>query len=1044
MNRKTSPFQHKWIFLLVSLTVALLLASIVCAEGDENAPAGKIHVEKWLLLGPVPSPFPVFSDEGANKLNPEDLLSYEHVSTLNLQPVRGGEVASIGGGRTEWREVKADTSGVSIPASESIPAVAYLAAYIEVPRWTKIDLEASSNGLFELWMDGGSIVTQKKAGKTSEPGEKKTGIAKLQKGKHLLLVKAVYVPGDSLKDWLLDVRITPEKDSHIAPVLSLDPTHRLDIHDILDVPYVDRVDVSPDGRHVMLQMSKRTPPEGDADRWLEIRRWEDGAPVNTFRDLSGVSNWQWAPSGDRISYTATNDKKGSVRVMDLVTGEVETIIEDVEDLSGYDWSPDGTFIVYSVTKREKKDETGIDRLQGVYDKRRNEGDRRFLYLASVPAGMTRRLTTGEHTTDLYDIHPDAKSVLIGRSLEDMSERPYSITELILLDLTDQSTEILWKGHWMYGAKWSPDGKKILVTGGPSTFGKTGWNVPDDVTPNDYDAQLYIFDPKTKNVEPITKNFSPAVVSVYWPKPGSDIYLVAEEIEYLKLYRYNIKKKTFTNIDIGFDVMHRRDAARDRAVAVAVVSSANRPWSVIAIDMEKGRVRTFLEPCAERYNHIRLGKVDTWNFTMDNGTEIVGRIHYPPDFDPSRKWPCIVYYYGGTSPVSRDFGGRYPKNLWAANGYVVYVLQPSGATGFGQEFSARHVNDWGKTTTDEIIEGTKKFLATHDFIDPARVGCIGASFGGFMTQLVITKTDIFAGAVSHAGISSISSYWGEGYWGYEYNAVSAANSFPWNRPDIYIDQSPLFAADKITTPLLLLHGAVDTNVPRGESDQMYAALKLLGKEVEYIRFAEQDHFILEYKKRIAWSDAIIAWFDKWLKEEPAWWNDMYPPIGKVTKKPGEIGLHRAELDRYGTVYLGDITREDFEDQLSDWTGEYFDYAPDEAVMEELLPLIHDVKLTVVLGTWCSDSQREVPRLWKILEAMEYPASELAMLAVGSSRFTRDMPIAPDVFDWSLDVKSFYDVTYVPTIIVTRNGKELGRIIETPQDTLEKDLLAILKK
>jgi len=1032
------------MYLLVAAAVVLAFASAVSAEEKQDTSSTRIQVEKWLSLGPISSPFPVFNDEGTNTIKAEDLLSYEQFSLPKLRPVLGDEVALIGGGRIEWSETASGTNGVSLPAGDSNPSVAYLAAYIEVPQWTQLKFEASSNALFELMVDGASVITQKKTGKTSEPGDKKTGSAKLENGKHLLLVKALHVPGDSLRDWLLDVHIVPDKDSEVIPVLSLDPTHNLNIHDILDVPYVDRVDVSPDGKHVMLQMSKRTPPEGDAERWVEIRRYDDAGLVETFRDLSGVTNWQWAPTGDRLSYMVTEDKKGSIRVEDLPGGKSETIIEGVENLAGYDWSPDGTYIIYSVTKKEKKDETGIDRMEGVYDKRSGEGDRQFLYLASVPAGTTRRLTTGEYTTYLYDIHPDAKSVLIGRSREEMTERPYSVTELIRLDLTDQSAELLWEGHWMYGALWSPGGKKILITGGPSTFGKAGWNVPEGVIPNDYDTQIYIFDPVTKVAEPITVDFAPAVASVYWPKPGGDIYLVAEDTEYLRMYRYNIKKKTFTNIDTGFDVMHRRDAARDKPVAVAVASSANRPWTVLAIDMDKGRVRTFLQPCADRFQHIRLGKGDTWDFTKADGTEIVGRIYYPPDFDPVRKWPCIVYYYGGTSPVSRDFGGRYPKNLWAANGYVVYVLQPSGATGFGQEFSARHVNDWGKTTADEIIEGTKKFLASHDFVDPARVGCIGASFGGFMTQLVITRTDIFAGAVSHAGISSISSYWGEGYWGYEYNAVSAANSFPWNRPDIYIDQSPLFAADKITTPLLLLHGAADTNVPRGESDQMYTALKLLGKEVEYIRFAEQNHFILEYKKRIAWSDAIIAWFDRWLKGEPAWWNDMYPPIGKVTKKPEKIGLHRVELDKYGTVFLGDITREDFEEKLADWTGEYFDYVPDETVVNELTPLIHDVKITCILGTWCSDSEREVPRLWKILDGAQYPDTELTMLAVGSSRFTRDMPIPPDVFDWSLNVKSFYDVTLVPTMIITRNGKELGRIIETPKDTLEKDLLAILKK
>ncbi|MGP8330662.1 MAG: alpha/beta hydrolase family protein, partial [Methanosarcinaceae archaeon] len=109
----------------------------------------------------------------------------------------------------------------------------------------------------------------------------------------------------------------------------------------------------------------------------------------------------------------------------------------------------------------------------------------------------------------------------------------------------------------------------------------------------------------------------------------------------------------------------------------------------------------------------------------------------------------------------------------------------------------------------------------------------------------------------------------------YSAVATANSFPWNRRDIYVDQSPLFSADKIVTPLLLTHGAGDTNVPPGESEQMYIALKLLGKDVEYLKIDDQNHWVLDYKKRIRWTKSIIAWFDKWLKEQPEFWNDLYP-------------------------------------------------------------------------------------------------------------------------------------------------------------------------
>ena len=106
-------------------------------------------------------------------------------------------------------------------------------------------------------------------------------------------------------------------------------------------------------------------------------------------------------------------------------------------------------------------------------------------------------------------------------------------------------------------------------------------------------------------------------------------------------------------------------------------------------------------------------------------------------------------------------------------------------------------------------------------------------------------------------------------------MATAEAFPWNRPDVYVDQSPLFRADKVTTPILLTHGASDTNVPRGESDQFYIALKLLGAPVEYIRVLGQDHWILDHDKRVLWSESIVAWFDRWLKDQPEWWNELSP-------------------------------------------------------------------------------------------------------------------------------------------------------------------------
>jgi dipeptidyl aminopeptidase/acylaminoacyl peptidase len=279
---------------------------------------------------------------------------------------------------------------------------------------------------------------------------------------------------------------------------------------------------------------------------------------------------------------------------------------------------------------------------------------------------------------------------------------------------------------------------------------------------------------------------------------------------------------------------------------------------------------------ETLGDVTLGECRAWNYINPNGDTICCRYYLPPHFGGKDKLPMIVNYYGGCSPTSRNFESRYPHHAYAALGYVVLVVNPSGATGFGQEFSARHVNTAGEGVAEDIIGATRQFCIEHSYVNDKKIGCIGASYGGFMTMYLQTKTDLFAAAISHAGISDHTSYWGEGYWGYSYSEVSMANSYPWKDKKLFVDQSPLFNADKVRTPLLFLHGASDNNVPVGESIQMYTALKLLGRETAMVLVADQDHHITDYAKRLKWQNTIYAWFAKWLKDDASWWNEIYKP------------------------------------------------------------------------------------------------------------------------------------------------------------------------
>ena len=870
------------IRLFPAAAVLLFLISFPVSSITQEAEMidHELVITDWLALGPFPSPLPAFQDDEKKGYSVEKLLEFEEIDMSLFKPREGARCNINSETPAQWKKVEAGKRGVAFNQRTNIPSTAYLGVYVQVTRWTTAKITVVSPQLFQVYVDG-NMATQKTVADKGEEGEPsprgKSASADLilETGKHLIIVKSLFDPASG-SDWTIEAALSyNEGYSSPPPLFSLSPEETMTITHLLDGPKVTATSISADGTLAALTKRQTLPPSDDAESWLEIFQLPEGRLVHTFRGGMSISSVNWAPFGKIFSYTSRNNSGSTIWIVNLEAGTSFPILKDVEDLGSHVWSPDGSFIVYSVTEEGKPDGKGIKRLQGLSDRQPWWRDRSYLYKLTVPGGVRQRLTAGELSTYLNSISPDGEKLIFTRTVDDYSQRPYSKTELYSLDLATLETEMLWTGNWFGSAQWGPDGKELLVIGGPSVFGDIGHNVPNGTIPNEYDRQAYLFNLQTRRVRSITRNFDPSIGQAFFSEAGNCIYFTATDRSYHQLFRYDLQKGSFALVNCGTEVIHQIDIADKSPFAVYIGSSATTPPKAFFLDIDKKKCSILHDSGQEDFADVRFGDVKPWKFKNRRGRWIDGRVYYPPGFNKSNTYPCIVYYYGGTSPVTRDFGGRYPKNLYAANGYIVYVLQPSGATGFGQEFSALHVNDWGLVVADEIIDGVRKFLDAHNFVDPNRVGCMGASYGGFMTMLILTRTNLFNAAIAHAGISSISSYWGEGYWGYAYSAYATANSFPWNRKDIYVNQSALFQADKISTPLLLLHGASDTNVPSGESTQLFTALKLLDREVEYIQIMDQDHHIMNYNKRKIWTKTILAWFDKWLKNQPEWWRSLYP-------------------------------------------------------------------------------------------------------------------------------------------------------------------------
>jgi dipeptidyl aminopeptidase/acylaminoacyl peptidase len=768
----------------------------------------------------------------------------------------------------EFKEtLEADSSGVIFfqKAKEGNELRMFL-FNVNVNKHAKLKVSVASPGMLELYVGNKKESTKTSVEDSIQHAKKAEKEITVNPGTVEFAVK--YLSRSESKILQESLKITVESSDSLAILSEYGNERLIRINDIIEGVRVGVGNISPDGRYTILRYSSVV-EGGTASNYSELYNIQTGRRISLDKQAS------WMPVSSKLYYVVQRGENNALIIIDPET-LAETIVADNIPKGNFRILPDERRLLYTEKESYEDRKGDLLILESPSDRQEGYFDKHFLYLYNPATGVKQRLTYGKHSTLVRDVSRDSRYLLYVTGEEDITERPFHKSSLFLFDLTSfKIVDTLWKDEkYASSASFSPDGKKILIHGAPEAFDGAGLNVPQGIIANSYDVQIFIMDLATKKIEAVSKNFHPSVNRASWHS-NDEIYLTVIEADYENVYKYSLAKKTFTKLNLAEDVIRSFNVAKNGTTAVYAGLSSSNSTRAYAYDPKTAKSTLISDPSKERFANITLGKVQDWDFTSSDGTVIKGRYYLPPNFDASSKYPMVVYYYGGTSPTARTLDHPYPMHVYASMGYVVYVIQPSGTVGFGQEFSARHVNAWGKRTADDIIEGVKKFAAEHSFINEKKIGCIGASYGGFMTMYLQTVTDIFATAVSHAGISALSSYWGEGYWGYAYSAAASADSYPWNNKALYVEQSPLFNADKIKTPLLLLHGLEDTNVPVGESFQMYTALKILGRPVEFIRVKGENHGIATYKRRLEWNYSIYAWFAKWLKDDSSWWDSMYP-------------------------------------------------------------------------------------------------------------------------------------------------------------------------
>ena len=678
--------------------------------------------------------------------------------------------------------------------------------------------------------------------------------------------------------------------------------------DILRVANVGDAQLSPNGDWVVYTLStiegeqsvstlwlvragERLPGNPPTSRQPEQRRnWD--TPRNPARPLLpagwSATNPRWSPDGKNIAFLSTHDGQRGIwvagpdrRVPRFVATVRDTNFFITYDGESFAWSPDSKTLAYiSATEeidREAVAESGrnddpriVDRIQ--YKSRTSFSDnlRTHVWVADVDLPQPRQLTSGQLYDHALSFSPRGDEIVF-LSNRELNPDANNNSDIFAVNLQGQVRQITDTAGCEYDPAWSPDGKWIAYTA-----------TSRDVTTIDSvaeDAHVWVTTPAGDRRIELTDELDRRAREPRWSADSKSIFFLAGEHGRTLVYRTTPEGgKARALFDNQIAVQDKSDdyfafsnrlfqitsfsiAARNIPVMVVTLSTPTRPVEV----WEGDYAQEIWRPVSLHNGVVAQGSAlvgpEGLNFNSFDGTPIQGWLMKPIGWRPDRKYPLILSIHGGPHGMS-GYSFNSTFQVYAARGYAVLYLNPRGSSGYGQKFSDGTLNEWGGGDYRDLMAGVDEALRRNSWIDANRLGVTGGSYGGFMTNWIITQTPRFKAAVSVASVSNLISFYSTSL--YQDLIHAEFGGFPWDNYDLLWQWSPLRYVKQAQTPTLFIHGEQDNDVHITQAEEMYMALRRRGIETVLVRYPREGHGLREPKHRVDALERTLAWFDRYLK------------------------------------------------------------------------------------------------------------------------------------------------------------------------------------
>ncbi|MGD8540560.1 MAG: S9 family peptidase, partial [Candidatus Aminicenantes bacterium] len=526
------------------------------------------------------------------------------------------------------------------------------------------------------------------------------------------------------------------------------------IDDLFKIKRVGNPEISPDGKWVAYTV---TSTDLDKDK-SETRIWMvpagGGEPLPMTGKGYSASRPSWSPDGKYLSFLAArNGGKTQVWALDRRGGEAQQLTEIPQGVSSFKWSPDGKKLLLilrdpkpeDLDKEKDKKETEkkpkpwvIERLQFKRD-RTGYLETRYTHLYVLTLGEKKpiQITSGNTDDSQPAWSPDGKLIAFVSNRTDNPDGNHNTDIWIVAsDNTDKGQTLLQVTHNPGSDRspaWSPDGKHLTYV--TAIEPEIIWYATN---------HLAVISAQGGDPQILTRSLDRNVSSPRFAPDGKSIYFLLEDSAERHLARIGIKGTDLTRPVSGPRSVRSFMFGKNGLTAV-LLSEPHLPGEIFILD--KAKLRQLTHTNDKLMDELALAEVDNAQFKSKDGTAIEGFIYKPPDFNPSLKYPTLLRIHGG--PVSQfDFGFRFEALLFAANGYCVVLVNPRGSSGYGQEFSLGIWQNWGNKDFEDVMAGVD-FAIDKGYADPERLGVGGWSYGGILTNYIITKTERFKAAITGA-------------------------------------------------------------------------------------------------------------------------------------------------------------------------------------------------------------------------------------------------------------------------------------------------------